>query len=631
MRWISAPLGRVVTDPDLRRVAWFTVWQAGLSTVLTLAIGLPAAFVLSRFAFRGRRAIRAMTLVPFVLPTVVVGTAFVGLLGPGGPAAGFAGWMGLDVGIGLHRTLGAIVAAHVFFNIAVVVRVVGSYWDQVDPELEETAEALGAGRLEVFRRVLLPVARPAIASAAALVFLFAFTSFGVVLLLGRPGTSTLEVEIYRHTSQLLDLPTAAALALVQLVFVGALLLVESVLAARAGVPLSLVTTGAARPPRDRGERAMVVVVAGFTCLLLLAPVLSLVWRAFGGGGGGGSGSSLTLANFTQLGSSRRGSVLSVAPLAAIGTSLLTALCAASVAVAAGVPASFAIARARRSAWLAALVALPLGVSAVTVGFGYVVAFDEAPLDLRGSWWVVPLAQAVVALPFVVRIVAPVLASIESGLTEAAADLGAPPRRVTTAVVLPIARPAIAAAAAFAFIVALGEFGAAAFLATPDRPTVPVAIARLLGQPGSASLGQAAAMSVLLMVVTAAGALAIDRSGERVRGLRGGRRGRARSGAVGRGRANRVRLLAWIRAHLADDPHRDRDRSGDLAHRHRVDPLVLTRSHRGCRAGRARGRRRSRCLPVCGECGTELKVSRLGELQIPRHCGERMQVVRRPAV
>jgi thiamine transport system permease protein len=251
-----------------------------------------------------------------------------------------------------------------------------------------------------------------------------------------------------------------------------------------------------------------------TCLLLVTPVLALVWRAFGGGLGG-----LSLRAFTTLGDARRGSVLSVAPLSSIGHSLVTASAAALFAVAIGVPAALAIARARRSSWLTVLVALPLGVSAVTVGFGYVVAFDDAPLDLRGSAWVVPLAQAVIALPFVVRIVTPVLVSIESGITEAAADLGAPPVRVLTAVTLPIARPAIAAAGAFAFIVALGEFGAAAFLATPDRPTLPVAISRLLGQPGSASLSQAAAMSVILMVVTAVGALAIDRFGRGTTGAK----------------------------------------------------------------------------------------------------------------
>ena len=500
-------IARVVTDPELRGVAWFTVWQATLSTVLTLAVGLPAAFVFSRFSFRGRRVLRALTVVAFVLPTVVVATAFVGLLGPGSAGATVAGWLGMDASQGLHRTLGALLAAHVFFNLAVVVRVVGAYWDQLDPAVEESAESLGANGFEVARRVLVPLARPAIASAAALVFLFAFTSFGVVLLLGRPGASTLEVEVYRYTSQLLDLSTAAILALLQLVFVGVLLVVESVLAARAGVSASLVSHGAARAPRNGREWLLVAGVAVFTAVVLVTPVLALVGRAFATGDGG-----LSLGAFQQLGTSRQGGVLSVAPLEAIGHSLVTAASAATVAVSIGLPVALAIARARRSAWLGVLVSLPLGVSAVIIGFGYVVAFDRSPLDLRGSWWLVPLAQAVVAVPFVVRVVTPVLISIASGLAEVAADLGASPTRVMLAVTLPIARPAVAAAGAFAFIVALGEFGAATFLATADRPTMPVAISRLVSRPGSTSLSQAAAMSVILMVLTAVGASAIDRLG-----------------------------------------------------------------------------------------------------------------------
>ncbi len=501
------PVVRVVTDPALRRVAWFTVWQATLSTALTLAFGLPAAYVLSRFSFPGRRPLRALVLVPFVLPTVVVGAAFIGLLGPGGPVVAVLRWVGLEAPDGLHRTLGVLLAAHVFFNLAVVVRVVGSFWDHVDPAVEESAEALGAGRIQTFRRVLLPLARPAVGGAAALVFLFTFTSFGVVLLLGGAGRSTLEVEIYRQTAQLLDLRTAAALAIVQIVFVSAFLWIEAVLGSRAAVRQPLTRpVDAARSPTTRAERAGVALVAGSLAAFLLVPPLALLWRALGGPSGP------SLRPFLGLGEARAGSVLPVAPLEAIGTSLLMAGAAAVVALAIGIPTAFAVARLRRSAWLIALVALPLGVSAVTIGFGYVVAFDEAPLDLRGTWWIVPLAQAVVAIPFVVRIVAPVVASIETGLADAGADLGAAPREVLRRVTVPLARGAFLAAGAFAFVVSLGEFGAAAFLAAADRPTMPVAIARLLSQPGSASLARAAAMSVILMVVTAVAVLSIDRGG-----------------------------------------------------------------------------------------------------------------------
>jgi len=196
--------------------------------------------------------------------------------------------------------------------------------------------------------------------------------------------------------------------------------------------------------------------------------------------------------------------------AAIWTSVRTAAIAAVIALAIGGLVSIGIALGARSRGVWAVVAVPLGVSAVTLGFGYVVAFDTSPLDLRGSPWLVPLAQALVAMPFVVRIVAPALAAAHASLGESAAALGASPWRALRDATLPACAGAVRTAALFAFVVALGEFGATAFLARADSPTIPVAIARLLGQPGSASIGQASALAVILMVLTAGAALAIGR-------------------------------------------------------------------------------------------------------------------------
>ncbi len=190
------PLGDVLTDPGLRHVAWFTLWQAALSTLLTLLIGIPGAFVLSRYRFRGRALVRALVTIPFVLPTIVVGAAFSAL--------------------GITGSVGAILLAHVFFNYAVVVRTVGGLWSHLDPRPEEAAQMLGANRWRTFVGVTLPALRPAIIAAASIVFLFCFTSFGVILVLGGPRYATLETEIYRQTAQLLNLPVAAALAVVQL-------------------------------------------------------------------------------------------------------------------------------------------------------------------------------------------------------------------------------------------------------------------------------------------------------------------------------------------------------------------------------------------------------------------------------
>jgi thiamine transport system permease protein len=472
-------VARVLGQPQVHQVIWFTVWQAAVSTALTLTIGLPIAYVVSRYAFRGRAFVDAIVLLPFVLPTVVVGLAFTGLPG----------------------SVVAIVAAHVFFNIAVVVRVVGAAWATMDPALEDAAAELGAGGWSRVTRVLIPLARPAIVSAATLVFLFTFTSFGVVLLLGGPGRTTIEVEIFERTSQFLDLSGAAVLALVQLAFVGVLLVVDGILASRA--PAVHPVPGR-RPPRSRAERVVLVTGTLIAVAFVLVPLWRLIHRSLTGPDG------LTFANFLHIGEAQRGGVFSIDPAAAIWTSLRAAAIACVLSMAIGGSLAIAIGLHARGRAVWAVVAVPLGVSAVALGYGYVVAFDRAPLDLRGSVWLVPLAQALVAMPFVVRIVAPAIAAAQASFGESAAALGASPWRAFRDATVPNASGAIRTAATFAFLIALGEFGATAFLARADSPTVPVAIARLLDQPGAASIGQASALAVILLVMTAAVSLAFGR-------------------------------------------------------------------------------------------------------------------------
>jgi thiamine transport system permease protein len=478
----------------MRHVLWFTIWQATWSTVLTLAVGLPGAFVLARYHFPGRSVVRALVTVPFVLPTIVVGSAFVSLLGPGGPLAG----------LGLDQSLGAILLAHVFFNYAVVVRTVGGLWAHLDPRQEEAARSLGASRLRAFVAVTLPALRPAIAAAGAIVFLFTFTSFGVILVLGGPRFSTLETEIYRQTAQLLHLPVAAALTIVQLVCVVALLFVTARLEGRRGGALRLRSAReTAVRARTAGARLLLGANLAVMALLLGGPVLVLVERSLHPPGGYG------LTFYRALGELRAGSTLFVSPTEAIANSLRYAAIATVLAVVVGGCGAFALA-ARRNRGLDTAFSLPLGVSAVTVGFGFLIALDHPPLDLRSSPWLVPLAQALVAIPFVVRTVTPVLRAVDPRLREAAATLGASPARVWREVDLPIAARALLVAAAFAFTISLGEFGATIFIVRPDRPTLPVEIYRLLGTPGPLNFGAAMAASVILMAITGLVILVIER-------------------------------------------------------------------------------------------------------------------------
>jgi thiamine transport system permease protein len=498
----------VLTSPSVRGVVWFTLWQAAASTVLTLALGLPGAYALSRLRFRGRRAVSALVLVPFVLPTVVVGSAFLALLGPRSPInTALVGVFGDGAPtLDLRRTVAAILLAHAFFNYAVVVRTVGGAWANLDPRLEDAARSLGASRLRAVREVSLPLLRPAIAASAAIVFLFTFTSFGVVLILGGPGLATLEVEIHRATTQLLDLPLASVLALLQLLAVLAALAVYGRLQRRAVARTPRAADEVLRTPRTPGERWFLRVNLAVIGLLLVAPPAVLVERAFAVGDGYG------LGHFTGLASQARGTVLTVAPLEAVRNSLTFALVAATIAAIVGTCTAIAVTgrRGRLTRVVDRGLMLPLGTSAVTVGFGFLISLDRPPLDLRASPLLVPIAQALIATPFVVRSLVPAIEAIDGRLRESAAVLGAPPRRVWREIDLPIVARTALVATGFAFAIAVGEFGATVFVARSELPTVPVAIFRALGRPGDANFGQAMALSTILLVVTASALLVIDR-------------------------------------------------------------------------------------------------------------------------
>ncbi|MFJ4083214.1 ABC transporter permease [Streptomyces iakyrus] len=495
--WHLARIGEVLAQSDVRHVLWFTTWQALVSTALTLLVALPGAYVFARFDFPAKQVLRAVVTVPFVLPTVVVGTAFLALVGRGGLLDEL--W-----GVRLDTTVWAILLAHVFFNYAVVVRTVGGLWAQLDPRQEEAARMLGASPLRAWRQVTLPALAPAVAAAALMVFLFTFTSFGVVQILGGPTFSTLEVEIYRQTSEIFDLSTAAVLTLIQFVAVGAILAVHAWTVRRRETALRLVDPSVTvRRPRGAGQWALLGGVLATVVILLLLPLAVLVQRSLGAPGFG----------YYRALTSEDGGVFLVPPIEAIGNSLSYAVAATLIAVVIGGLAAAALTRRDAGRFVRgfdALLMLPLGVSAVTVGFGFLISLDEPPLDLRSSWILVPLAQALVGVPFVVRTMLPVLRAVDVRLREAASVLGASPWRVWREVDLPMVRRALLIAAGFAFAVSLGEFGATVFIARPDNPTLPVAVARLLGRPGDLNYGQAMALSTILMVVCAVALLVLER-------------------------------------------------------------------------------------------------------------------------
>lgn len=487
-------LGEVLGASRTWRALGQTLAQAAAGTLLSVLLGVPAAFVLYRLRFAGQSVLRGLLTVPFVLPTVVVAVAFRAVFGPGGPLA----FLELD------GSFLIIVLALAFFNVTVVMRTVGGFWAQLDARPEQAASCLGASPARVWWTITLPALTPAIASAAALVFLFCATSFGIVLVLGGREFQTIETEIYRLTVQYLDLRGAAVLSILQLVIVGAAIAVSARLRGRRERAAAM----RSRAGKARAVHLPVIAVFAATVFTLhVLPIGSLVVRSLRTVDG-----TWTLSHYRGLVVPPVDSPLTHSVLESAWLSIKIGLVATLIAVVLGVLVAMVVSRRPRArplrrgiAALDAAVMLPIGVSAVTVGFGLLLTMHQPlgiGIDLRSSVVLIPIAQALIALPLVVRTLAPVLRAIDPRLRDAAATLGAGQWRVLGTIDFPVAARALGLAIGFAFATSLGEFGATSFLVRPDAQTLPVVIAQLISRQGVENYEAAIAASVLLGALTA---------------------------------------------------------------------------------------------------------------------------------
>jgi thiamine transport system permease protein len=499
-------IGDVLARRRTWEVAWFTTWQATASTALTLVVGIAPAYVVARFRFVGRRLLLGLLTAVFVLPTVVMGAALLALL----PES-------------LDRSIWAILAAHVVFNLAVVVRTVGAVWEHLPPDLEAAAATLGASPWRVLREVTLPLLRPALTAAGAIVFLFTFTSFGVIRILGTASRPTLEVEIWRRATQLGEIGPAAVLAIIQLVALGVVVGWSTYSQRRHSLAIAMRPPTSARRARRRRERILVGLTATATAAVVTIPLLALVERSMR------SDAGYSLRAWRSLGDAevRRGISVSVDPLGSLVRSVQTAAWATVLAVGIGAVAALAIAAAGRlGRALDTGLMLPIGTSAVTIGFGMLITFDTPPVDWRAEWWIVPVGHALVAVPFVVRVTLGVLRARDPELIDAAATLGASPTRAWREIILPHLWRPLVVGAGLAAAISLGEFGATSFLSRSGQETMPIAIERLLGRTGTVIQAQGYALAVMLAAATIAIVLAVDVTGD-ITGDVGGRRGRRR--------------------------------------------------------------------------------------------------------
>jgi len=492
-----ARFGELLSDPYVRYLFRFTLEQALLSSLLSLALGFPLGWLLARYRFPGREALRSFTLVPFVLPPITVALGFVLFFGNAGYLNRFlTGMFGLrSPPLRLLYSLWGIVLAHAFYNAPVFARFVATAWEAQDPEPLEAARTLGASPFWAFVTVTLPGILPAIFSAFSLVFVFCFLSFAIPLTLGGARYATLEVGVYLFARVHNEVPQAAALALLELL----VSLGFAYLYIRGGGIFSGRTSGG-RPQGgirlfSRPAHALWGIYLFVAAVLFLGPIGSVIADSFLRGGP-------TLRWYGLVFSGTHSPYIGAAPLRAVGIGLLVGVVAASGALVLGTAIAWGLRRLRRFPLARALEAVllaPLAVSSVVLGLALLLSFRRPPLSLlAGTPWGIALAHLLLTYPFVVRLVRPLWDALDPQLYEAARTLGARPFVAFLTVELPLLARAFAAAWAFAFALSLGEMTAVAMLSRPGLVTIPFAIYQLIG---GRQFGAASAMATLLIFLT----------------------------------------------------------------------------------------------------------------------------------
>ena len=465
-------LRETVTNSFFIKIAWFSLWQAALSVVVTLAIGLPATWALSRVSFPGSQILRGIISAPFVMPAVVVASGVLAIL----PANNNTGVL-------------PILWAHAMFNISVVLRIVGPRWELLDQRLEHAAATLGAHPLRTFRYVVWPHIKNSAINAALLIFIYCFTSFGVIVIVGGFRRRTIEAEIFTQAIRLGDTSTATALAVVQIAMIG---IVFAVVRTRSGRETAASHIHRRQPLSSTTHNPWIVGGATATAVALVGlPMVATLWRSIYSRGT----QSFTLSGWESLLDARLPG-MAYSATEVLANSATFAVLAALVCV----PLSLA-AVVSNNRLLFFVSSLPVVVSAATLGIGLIITFDVDPIAWRSQWWLLPVVHAVIAFPLTTRTLHPAYVAIPTSLRHSAYVLGASPLRTFFTIEIPVMKSALWRATGLSMAVSLGEFGATSFLSRSGTTTMPIAIGQLMGTVGQAPQQAAFALSATFILVT----------------------------------------------------------------------------------------------------------------------------------
>ncbi len=502
------PLLKLVSSVYVRRIIGFTLLQALLSTAAALIIGLPGAYILSQYRFRGRMIIRAVSSIPFVLPSIIVVLGFVIFYGNNGYLNRLLMLLfSLESPpLKILYTFKAIILAHGFYNFPIILSIVAGYWEQSSETAEAAARTLGAGPLRLFFTVTLPKLKPAVLSASALVFLFCFTSFAVILVLGGgPQFTTVEVEIYRQARISLDMETAAGLALLSILITSVLLLLyiktqSGMRTERAGFRLTVTPAAVKRPKAPPAARVGILLYTTAAAFFAGAPVIAVILRSFQSQATRSAETVLSLRWYRDLFTAAQG-VFSqgLSPgLSAFSNSFTIALFALLIAVPAALGLSY-LARSplvHNSALPELLFMMPLAVSSIILGLGYFfISFRFSSPAVNRV--LIVCAHTVIVLPFILRSILPSVQHLHGSCSAAAMLLGAGPVRTFFTIELPVLKSSIISGAIFGAAISLGEMNATLMLAGENTLTIPLLLYRLIG---SYQFYAACAVGTLLMLL-----------------------------------------------------------------------------------------------------------------------------------
>ncbi len=481
----------VVASPAIQFTIIFTFSQAILSTIMAVCIGLPGAFLIARLRFRGKSLVKAMMIVPFVLPPIVVVVGFLQMFGPYGVIDSILMWIqGSSSSVfNLAKGVPGIILAHTFYNVPLVLLMVSASLERLNPEIEESAEILGATPLQRLRRITLPHIMPSLLAAAVLTFMFCFMSFPIVLAFGQGVYLTIEAQIY-NAFRIFDYGQASSLTLIQIVVTLSLAFVYVKLGTReddSGPTASIKTTTFSR--YRLAERCLIIGYLVLIVVLVLGPIATITRASVFDP----MAQTYTFDGFTNLFTA--GSWYLV-------NSLFYAGLATMFAVVLGVPLAIAIrSKSKTVPTLAStMILLPLGISSVTVAYGLVLVI-AVPLGLiTNPWPIIVVAQTIIGLPFSARAIEIAMSKIDSAILEQADSLGASRIQRLLFVELPLLAPGILVGGVFAFAMAIGEMSATLFIALPQNYTLAVAIYHYLGIRAFVEAGAAALVLVIICVI-----------------------------------------------------------------------------------------------------------------------------------